>query len=538
VVICTKCGFQNSDNASFCGSCGSFLEWTGEKVQPPAAPPPESEPEEPEPERGGIILQARRVLGLDGRPGGEAADAAADATGTSPEGGAATGSASVAPAPAAPAPVVVTTRRVAPAVEFAMTDTPVEAATAVPVAAQVSTAVEVAPPETSEATPIASAPVEPPPVVPAAVVSPPAVLPPVVPAHDVSAPIVPPPVVPAPPARPATTVFPPEWQALATEPPPVRPGPPQPLAQKPAAQRVPQADAVQADAVQADAVQPEAVKPGMARPRPAPTSVAAVDEAPRPGEVVCASCGTGNEATRRFCRRCGASLAATPDARRVPWWRRLFTRRAKATPAGARPVSVQRQAAQAAGGGGASLRKLLAVVLVGVVVVAAAGFVLVPGFHDAVAGAANQIRIDVAPNYVPVYIAGQATGQSIAGHGPTKAFDGFSNTCWAAPASAIQPSIQAGFSPPADIAKVLVTSGDPSDFESQPRPHTIRLDFMDAKGAVVFTKQFDLQDAKDFQTLDVDAKGAASMTITVLGVYQSTSGKNVSITEVEFRSRQ
>jgi hypothetical protein len=177
-------------------------------------------------------------------------------------------------------------------------------------------------------------------------------------------------------------------------------------------------------------------------------------------------------------------------------------------------------------------------VLVGLVVVGAAGFVLVPGFHDAVTGAANQIRIDVAPNYVPVHIAGPATGPSIAGHGPTMAFDGFSNTYWAAPASATQPSIHAGFSPPADIAKVLITPGDPSDFESQPRPHTIRLDFMDAKGVVVFTKQFDLQDTQDFQTLDVDANGAASITITVLSVYQSTSGKNVSITEVEFRSRQ
>ena len=177
-------------------------------------------------------------------------------------------------------------------------------------------------------------------------------------------------------------------------------------------------------------------------------------------------------------------------------------------------------------------------VLVGVVVVGAAGFVLVPGFHDAVTGAVNQVRMDVAPNYVPVHVAGQATGPAIAGHGPTMAFDGFNNTYWAAPASASQPSVRASFSPPADIAKVLVTSGDPSDFESQPRPRTIQLDFMDAKGGVVFTKQFDLQDVKDFQTLDVAASGAASVVITVLSVYQSTAGKNVSITEVEFRSRQ
>ena len=468
MIICTKCGFQNSDDASFCGSCGSFLEWTGQKIQPPAAPTEEPTSPEAEPERGGIIVQARRVLGLDGRPDGGAADAPDAATGR--DAGIVVAPASAPPAPVAPAPVVVTSRRVAPAVELAMTGAPVAAE-------------------------------------------------------------------PTPAATEAATEAAPAVQAPAFEPPPVRPAPPQPVAQKPAAPPTIQPTAAP-PTFQPGAVQPDAVKPGLARPRPAPGSVVPVAEAPRPGELVCASCGTGNEATRRFCRRCGASLASVPVVRRVPWWRSLFTRRAKATPAGARPLSVQRHAAAAAGGGGGSFRKLLAVVLVGVVVVGAAGFVLVPGFHDAVTGAVNQVRMDVAPNYVPVHVAGQATGPAIAGHGPTMAFDGFNNTYWAAPASASQPSVRASFSPPADIAKVLVTSGDPSDFESQPRPRTIQLDFMDAKGGVVFTKQFDLQDVKDFQTLDVAASGAASVVITVLSVYQSTAGKNVSITEVEFRSRQ
>ena len=43
MIVCTKCGFQNLDNDSFCGSCGGFLEWTGEKVAPP---PAAVEPEE------------------------------------------------------------------------------------------------------------------------------------------------------------------------------------------------------------------------------------------------------------------------------------------------------------------------------------------------------------------------------------------------------------------------------------------------------------------------------------------------------------
>ncbi|WP_326948736.1 hypothetical protein OG439_08075 [Amycolatopsis sp. NBC_01307] len=33
MIVCRKCGFKNVDSDSFCGSCGTFLEWTGEKVE-------------------------------------------------------------------------------------------------------------------------------------------------------------------------------------------------------------------------------------------------------------------------------------------------------------------------------------------------------------------------------------------------------------------------------------------------------------------------------------------------------------------------
>ncbi len=49
MIVCKKCGTQNAEVDSFCGSCGAFLEWTGERVvtKPrPAAPEPEPDPEE------------------------------------------------------------------------------------------------------------------------------------------------------------------------------------------------------------------------------------------------------------------------------------------------------------------------------------------------------------------------------------------------------------------------------------------------------------------------------------------------------------
>lgn len=41
MMVCTQCGFQNETQDAFCGSCGAFLEWAGEKVDAEAAPEPE-----------------------------------------------------------------------------------------------------------------------------------------------------------------------------------------------------------------------------------------------------------------------------------------------------------------------------------------------------------------------------------------------------------------------------------------------------------------------------------------------------------------
>jgi len=60
MIVCTKCGSRNEADDAFCGSCGEYLEWAGEKVVEPDPEPelrmkPEPQPEpqpEPESERG------------------------------------------------------------------------------------------------------------------------------------------------------------------------------------------------------------------------------------------------------------------------------------------------------------------------------------------------------------------------------------------------------------------------------------------------------------------------------------------------------
>ncbi|HWG99292.1 MAG TPA: hypothetical protein VNV66_08215, partial [Pilimelia sp.] len=105
---------------------------------------------------------------------------------------------------------------------------------------------------------------------------------------------------------------------------PVRGGGPRPNGGEPAAGA--SADTGPAGAAEPTAAQPAEVRPTEVRPtevrpsevRPgAPRRQRAVTppppapvRAPREGDLACGGCRAGNEPTRRFCRSCGASLAA------------------------------------------------------------------------------------------------------------------------------------------------------------------------------------------------------------------------------------
>ena len=67
MIVCKQCGHHNEDSDTFCGSCGKFLEWTGERVivaQPEPEPAPAPEPE-PEPARVGFMDQVKQAVGME-----------------------------------------------------------------------------------------------------------------------------------------------------------------------------------------------------------------------------------------------------------------------------------------------------------------------------------------------------------------------------------------------------------------------------------------------------------------------------------------
>ena len=66
MIVCKQCGHHNEDSDTFCGSCGKFLEWTGERVvvAQPEPEPPAPEPL-PEPAHVGLIDRVKHAVGIE-----------------------------------------------------------------------------------------------------------------------------------------------------------------------------------------------------------------------------------------------------------------------------------------------------------------------------------------------------------------------------------------------------------------------------------------------------------------------------------------
>ena len=326
--------------------------------------------------------------------------------------------------------------------------------------------------------------------------------------------------------------------AAPVQPPAQRPGPVQPAARPPVAA----APALPPPPVdQPAARRPEAVRPGPERPRTAIRPAHEETPPPNPGDLVCGNCGIGNDPARKFCRRCGQSLAAAvvAVAPRLPWYRRLLGggRRARVAAAGERPKSMRKDGRT---GGGIGLGRLvsagLQILVIAAVVGAVAGYAIIPNWRDAVNGFVGSITEIVMPPSDPVSTAGKASGPGARDHPAQSAFDG-TTAFWAAPfAEGKPPRIQASFTPVADISKVLVTAGAPGqDFKSFARPRAVTLEFLGSDGSVIVARDVELKDQVEPQSVDVGAKGAATVRLTVTSIYLSEKpNAPVAVAEVEF----
>ncbi|MGH9165372.1 MAG: hypothetical protein ACRDZW_07675, partial [Acidimicrobiales bacterium] len=66
MIICRQCGAESAEGDDFCGTCGVFLEWEGERVDH-AEPEPEAGPvvDPDAPHRPTLVERVKTVIGLD-----------------------------------------------------------------------------------------------------------------------------------------------------------------------------------------------------------------------------------------------------------------------------------------------------------------------------------------------------------------------------------------------------------------------------------------------------------------------------------------
>jgi hypothetical protein len=504
MMVCTQCGFHNETEDAFCGSCGAFLEWAGEKVEsaeaPPAAPaavetsaapvePRTAPSDEPAPDTTGAGALLHPPGPSSAFRGEEPAPAEAEAetetdvdlrtekqleptkAAAEPEGKAEVQSQE----PATTGPRVgagaVSLSRQAEAAEPAGAAGPTAADSRPGAPAAVTGASTQAPPRAR-----AQAPARPTAQTP-----------------------------PAAPARPP-----------AQTPPARTPGagpPPGPVARRP------------------DAVKPAGARPVPSKPPP--------KRELRPGDLVCNQCQEGNDAGRRFCRRCGASLVEAVEAvppPPLPWWKRLFVRQPKVVAAGERPMrrggSTARRDLRGRLQQARRLTALLAVLGLGV------GF-LGP-WRSTVSRTFRGAKEKVVPKLSPITPVSAEATSSLAGHPPTMAIDRTKggDNFWAegAKGDGVGQKLIVTFKPAIRLGQIGFTLGastKPEDFVTEPRPRTVRLHFSDGS-----TKDLNLKDIADFQSYAIDAKNVGRLEIEILQVFPSTQGKSDCwISEVEFFER-
>ena len=256
----------------------------------------------------------------------------------------------------------------------------------------------------------------------------------------------------------------------------------------------------------------------------------------RPGDLICGECGEGNEPTRKFCCRCGESLAAAERVK-VRWWRRLarWRRGPKVLPSG-------RKARGRAGRAGRSprsvargvFRKIRTYAFVVVLVFGlAAG--LYPPLRTYLLQRLDAVKQDVAsvaeqalnPARPTSVVADAETPE----HPAALAFDQFTNTYWAAPFErGATPGVTIDLGKGTALVKVIVTSGASDEFTARHRPSIVNLAYSNEKSDTITLK--DTREPQEFAL--TNGLGARTVHIKVLAVYPADGAGEVALTELEF----
>jgi hypothetical protein len=281
--------------------------------------------------------------------------------------------------------------------------------------------------------------------------------------------------------------------------------------------------------------QPDSVVPQEAQPKAPQVRRQPPTRKLQPGDLVCGECGEGNNATRKFCSRCGTSLAEAAIVK-TPWWRKLLPRRgAKVRKSGERSKRRGRggksQLAVAVGTTFRVLRRVVSILLI----LAGIAYGLFAPFrgwvNERAAEAKGTFERAFFPQYAPVSAAEAPTASvALPDHPPNNAVDSASDSYWGAPVGGAEPNMVVKFDRTVDLAKIIVHNGDGADFKGTHRAQKLHLVFSTGK-----TTDVTLQDRPDPQTLEIEnAEDINSVEIHVMSTFKSVTGKTLAISEIEF----
>lgn len=265
------------------------------------------------------------------------------------------------------------------------------------------------------------------------------------------------------------------------------------------------ADPSAADDVSTRAAQPRADAP-MGPASPTSASAARVEQtrAVQAGDRLCAQCGEGNEPERRFCRRCGTSLAGAAVA-------------------------------GAAKDGGSRKRTAIGrtLALLGVVAIT---LVSLGPCRDDIGDTFGGAQPDEDDGLVAVVAVLATADSAAAGRGPDKLIDGLSDTAWAegAPGLGEGQRVTVNLAQPTDVDLMIITPGAGASrdaFRAQPRPREVVVRFSNAKTTTITLK--DQPGEQSFS--DLGGRSVTWVQLEIVSVFPGAegTGEDTSIAEVQ-----
>ena len=553
MIVCRKCRATNGDTDAFCGSCGGFLEWTGEQVTPAEPEEPELAEEPVESPRVGLLERTKRAVVFAISPTQTTVDKGTAWTGFGKEPAAAPGSAGP---PGAKPP-------------GAPPGAPPAAPPGAPPGAKAPPGPPPGPPPGRPAGPPPAAAAPPPGAPPARPGAPPRP-----PGPPPGAPPPSPPGAKAPPGAPPPSAPPPP-----SPPPPSPPPPPQAAAPPPAPNEDATSTAVLPTrqlagagssglvaAVEGQATRtseppsgpgsandgragvdvPGEVMPQRAVPRVAPVTKTKSTRRLRPGDLICGQCGEGNPSIRKFCSRCGDELASAAVVK-TRWYQRLRLRKPKVMEAGTRPGQQGARKPMAF-----SLKEgwRKAMRVMGVFTLASSAvLIFVPQVRDPL-NATLGYPIDSVKSwwadkknpYESVFpVEWTANRHPQPGHSAQEAFDDntltYWSTLWKPDKRRVATFLTVTFSEPVKDLAVFVYAGAPEDdFTKYHSPSVLRFDYGDGRtnDTMELSRQ---QEAQPLFKLE-HADGAREITIWVEDVHDQKAATYVAVSEFEFKQRK